>query len=268
MAEIKKKTPGRRQTRDNSESDGVRLNKYIAQAGLASRRRADQLIAYGKVRVNGRVCRELGTIVQPGDKVDVSGTPIAAVKNDATYLVMHKPIGVMTTMRDPQGRRTIVELIPKKLPRVVPVGRLDYDTAGVLLLTNDGELANRLMHPRYGVDKTYRATIGGRLSPEDVKALNEGVEVDGFTAGGAKVRVVSVRAGYSVVDITIHEGRNRQVRKMFEALGHPVQALVRLRFGPISLGDLGVGRTRQLTPRELSALKRVGRDDAEDSRTN
>ena len=249
------------------ETDGIRLNKYIAQAGIASRRRADELIAYGKVRVNGRVCRELGTIVEPGDKVDVSGTPVKPIDAAPTYLVMHKPVGVMTTMRDPQGRRTIVELIPKKLPRVVPVGRLDYDTAGVLLLTNDGELANRLMHPRYGVDKTYRATIAGRLSPEDVKSLHDGLEVDGYTAAGAKVRVVSVRAGYSVVDVTIHEGRNRQVRNMFEALGHPVQTLVRLRFGPISLGDLGVGRTRDLTPRELAALKRVGQAGAEDSRT-
>ncbi|HEV7180806.1 MAG TPA: pseudouridine synthase [Candidatus Baltobacteraceae bacterium] len=243
------------------ENDGgVRLNKYIAQAGLASRRRADQLIAYGKVRVNGRVCRELGTIVQPSDTVDVSGTPIR-VADDITYLVMHKPVGVMTTMRDPQGRRTIVELIPKKLPRVVPVGRLDYDTAGVLLLTNDGELANRLMHPRYGVDKTYRAGITGRLSPDDVKRLHDGIDIEGNSSGGAKVRVVSVRSGYSVVDITIHEGRNRQVRKMFEALGHSVTTLVRLRFGPISLGDLGVGRTRSLSPRELAALHRVGAEE-------
>ncbi|MDP9024905.1 MAG: rRNA pseudouridine synthase [Candidatus Eremiobacteraeota bacterium] len=246
--------------------DGVRLNKYIAQAGLASRRRADQLIAYGKVRINGRVCRELGTIVQPGDKVDVSGTPVA-VKDDVAYLVMHKPVGVMTTMRDPQGRRTIVELIPKKMPRVVPVGRLDYDTAGVLLLTNDGELANRLMHPRFGVDKTYRATISGRLSPEDIKRLHDGVAVDAHKASSAKVRVVSVRAGYSVVDVTIHEGRNRQVRKMFENLGHPVLTLVRLRFGPVSLGDLGLGRTRPLTPKELSALHRAGTLDDEEGRT-
>ncbi len=249
------------------EREGVRLNKYIAQAGLASRRRADQLIAYGKVRVNGRVCRELGTLVQPGDTVDVSGTPIAARAQDATYLVMHKPVGVMTTMRDPQGRRTIVELIPKKLPRIVPVGRLDYDTAGVLLLTNDGELANRLLHPRFGVDKTYRATIAGRLSPDDVKRLHDGIESDGATFGSAKVRVVSVRAGYSVVDITIHEGRNRQIRKMFDALGHPVATLVRLRFGPISLGDLGVGRTRSLSPKELGALKRVAEEGGEERRT-
>ncbi|HET9028548.1 MAG TPA: pseudouridine synthase [Candidatus Aquilonibacter sp.] len=239
------------------EPDGIRLNKYIAQAGIASRRRADALISYGKVRVNGKVVRELGTIVLPGDKVDVSGTPIKPIE-ETVYLVMHKPTGVMTTMRDPQGRRTIVELIPKKMPRIVPVGRLDYDTAGVLLLTNDGELANKLLHPRFGVDKTYRATITGRLTPEDVEALREGVALKTYTASSAKVRVVSVRAGYSVVDITIHEGRNRQVRDMFDALGHPVQTLVRLRFGPISLGDLGVGRTRSLTPKELAALQRVG----------
>ena len=239
------------------KSEGVRLNKYIAQAGIASRRRADQLIAYGKVRINGKIVRELGTLVMPGDKVDVSGTPIKPVE-ETVYLVVHKPTGVMTTMRDPQGRRTIVELLPKKMPRVVPVGRLDYDTAGVLLMTNDGELANKLLHPRYGVDKTYRATIGGRLTPEDVQALHDGVVLKTYKASGAKVRVVSVRSGYSVVDITIHEGRNRQVRDMFEALGHPVQTLVRLRFGPISLGDLGVGRTRSVTPKELAALKRVG----------
>jgi 23S rRNA pseudouridine2605 synthase len=242
-------------------SDGTRLNKYIAQAGVASRRRADELIAYGKVRVNGKVVRELGTIVMPGDKVDVSGTPIAPVER-TEYLVVHKPAGVMTTMRDPQRRRTIAELIPKRMPRVVPVGRLDYDTAGVLLMTNDGELANRLLHPRFGVEKTYRATIAGRLSPDDVKKLHDGVQLDrDERAAGAKLRVVSVRAGSSVVDVTIHEGRNRQVRRMFESLGHPVQALVRLRFGPVSLGDLPVGHSRALTAKELSALRRVGSKD-------
>jgi 23S rRNA pseudouridine2605 synthase len=241
-------------------TDGIRLNKYIAQAGIASRRRADELIAYGKVRINGRVVRELGTMVLPGDRVDVSGTPIKPV-DDVAYLVVHKPPGVMTTMRDPQGRRTIAELVPKRMPRVVPVGRLDYDTAGVLLMTNDGELANRLLHPRFGVEKLYRATIGGRLDGDDVKRLNEGIVLDGGEqAAGARVRVVSVRAGTSVVDITLHEGRNRQVRRMFEALGHPVRDLVRLRFGPISLGDLPLGHTRSLTPKELAALRRVGEE--------
>jgi 23S rRNA pseudouridine2605 synthase len=242
---------------ETAATSGTRLNKYIAQAGVASRRTADVLITRGKVRVNGKTVRELGTIVMPGDVVDVSGTPIKPVDVPA-YLVVHKPAGVMTTMRDPQGRRTVAELVPKKMPRVVPVGRLDYDTAGVLLMTNDGELANRLLHPRFGVEKTYRATIAGRLSSEDVKRLHDGVQLDDGDAAGAQIRVVSVRAGSSVVDITLHEGRNRQVRRMFEALGHPVQALVRLRFGPIALGDLPVGHTRALTAKELSALRRTG----------
>jgi 23S rRNA pseudouridine2605 synthase len=238
-------------------SDGTRLNKYIAQAGVASRRRADELIAYGKVRVNGKVVRELGTIINAGDKVDVSGTPITPLAQTA-YLVVHKPSGVMTTMRDPQGRRTVADLVPKGMPRVVPVGRLDYDSAGILLMTNDGDLANRLLHPRYGVEKTYRATIAGRLSSDNVKALHDGVQLDGGEhASGALIRVVAVRAGSSVVDVTVREGRNRQVRRMFDALGHPVQALVRLRFGPISLGDLPAGHTRSLTAKELSALLRV-----------
>src|SRR5215469_5908364 len=183
----------------NSATDGTRLNKYIAQAGVASRRRADELIAQGKVRVNGRVVRELGTIVNPGDRVDVSGTPIRP-SDELIYLVMHKPAGVVTTMRDPQRRRTVASILPPG-PRVLPVGRLDYDTSGVLLLTNDGELANRLLHPRYGVDKTYRATIGARLGPQDVRRLHEGVELDdGERAGEAKLRVVAARRDHSVVD--------------------------------------------------------------------
>lgn len=250
-------------TETTAAINGTRLNKYIAQAGVSSRRYADELIKRGKVRVNGKVVRELGTIVRPGDVVDVSGTPIKPIEQTA-YLVVHKPAGMMTTMRDPQGRRTVAELIPKKSPRVFPVGRLDYDTAGVLLMTNDGELANRLLHPRYGVEKTYRATILGRLLPEDVKRLHDGVALDdGDRAAGAQIRVVAARAGSSVVDLTVHEGKNREVRRMFEALGHPVQALVRLRFGPIALGDLPVGHTRSLTEKELSALRRVYSQDGE-----
>lgn len=197
----------------------------------------------------------------PGDTVDVSGTPITPVA-ESVYVVVHKPAGVLTTMRDPQGRRTVAELVPRNMGRVVPVGRLDYDSAGVLLMTNDGDLANRLLHPRYGVNKTYRATIAGRLSAQDVRGLHDGIELDGGErTSGAQVRVVAVRAGTSVVDVTVHEGRNRQVRRMFEALGHPVQSLVRLRFGPIALGDLPVGHSRSLTSKELSALRRVASQD-------
>ncbi|HEY5425558.1 MAG TPA: pseudouridine synthase [Candidatus Tumulicola sp.] len=235
-------------------SQDVRINAYIARAGVASRRQADELVQRGKVRINGRVVRERGTLVHSGDRVDVSGTPIA-ISAERTYLVVHKPAGVMTTMRDPEGRRTIAQILPPG-PRIVPVGRLDYETSGVLLLTNDGELANRLLHPRFGVEKTYRAVIGGRLSAADVWRINDGVVIGDGRTQAAKVRVVSARRDHCVVDITIHEGRNRQVRRMFEALGHPILGLSRLRFGPISLGQLAPGHARPLSDRERAALEK------------
>lgn len=234
----------------------MRLQKFLAHAGVASRRAAEDLIVRGKVRVNGRVVRELGTLVRPDDRVDVSGTPVQLQTEDA-YLVMHKPAGVMTTMRDPQRRRTVADLLPKGLPRVVPVGRLDYDTSGVLLLTNDGEMANVLTHPRFGVDKTYRVVVKGRLMPDEIKRLQSGIILEEFRASGARVKVVATRRESSVLDMTIHEGKNRQVRRMFEALGHPVVALARLRFGPIRLGDLPPGQTRPLTEKELAALRKL-----------
>ncbi len=234
----------------------MRLHKFLAHAGVASRRAAEQLIAAGKVRVNGTVVRELGTIVGSEDRVDVGGAAVALAAQP-TYLVMHKPAGVMTTMRDPQGRRTVADLLPKGLARIVPVGRLDYETSGVLLLTNDGELANVLTHPRFGVEKTYRAVVRGRLEPEAIRRLQSGVWLDEFRAGGARVRVVAVRRDACVLDITIHEGKNRQVRRMFEAVGHPVAALARLRFGPLKLGNLPAGHTREPTDRELAKLRRL-----------
>ena len=237
-------------------AEKMRLQKFLAHAGVASRRAAEELIARGKVRVNGKVVRELGTVVGTDDRVDVSGTPVR-VQAEPVYLVMHKPAGVMTTMRDPQGRRTVADLLPKGSPRIVPVGRLDYDTSGVLLFTNDGELANVLTHPRFGVEKTYRAIVKGRLLPEDIRRLQSGVLLEEFQAAGARVKVVATRRETSVLDLTIHEGKNRQVRRMFEAVGHPVVALARLRFGPLKLGDLGPGRTRPLTEKELAALRNL-----------
>jgi len=237
-------------------AEQMRLQKFLAHAGVASRRAAEDLIVRGKVRVNGRIIPELGTIVSTDDRIDVSGTPVR-LQTETTYLVMHKPVNVMTTMRDPQGRRTVAQLLPKGLPRVVPVGRLDYDTSGVLLLTNDGELANVLMHPKFGVEKTYRVVVTGRLMPEEIKRLQSGVTLEEFRAAGARVKVVATRRESSVLDITIHEGKNRQVRRMFEAVGHPVVALARLRFGPIRLGDLSPGQTRPLTERELASLRNL-----------
>jgi 23S rRNA pseudouridine2605 synthase len=223
------------------------------------------LIATGSVRVNGRVVTKLGTLLDAEDRVEVNGAVVHRPA-EPTFLLLNKPLGVVTTMRDPQGRRTVADLLPGGA-RVVPVGRLDYATSGALLLTDDGELAHCLLHPRFGVEKTYRAAIAGRLSSEDVSRLNRGILLDEFRAGGAKVRVVAARRDHSVVDMTIHEGRNRQVRVMFQALGHPVLALTRIRFGPLRLGSLPPGHVRPLTAKERAALERHRRPPDEPPRT-
>jgi len=233
----------------------MRLQRFLAQAGVASRRKAEELIVAGSVRVNGAIARELGTVVdEANDRIEYGGRVLALAATHA-YFVLHKPYGVMTTMRDPEGRRTVADLMRAAgiERRVVPVGRLDYDTAGVLLLTDDV-----LTHPRYGVEKTYRATIRGRLLPDQVKALREGVRLDDGTAAPAGLHVISTRRMQAVVDITIHEGRNRQVRRMFEALGHRVEALTRLRFGPIALGELAAGQVRPATEKEVRELLATG----------
>jgi 23S rRNA pseudouridine2605 synthase len=210
------------------------------------------------VRVGGRVVRELGTGVDADARVEVDGRIVRPAAT-RTYVVLHKPPGVMTTMRDPEGRRTVADVVRRAgvTARVLPVGRLDYDTSGVLLLTDDGETANVLTHPRFGVDKTYRATVRGRLEPDAIEKILRGVRLDEGRAAPAQLRVVAVRRDVSLVDITIHEGRNRQVRRMFDVVEHPVVALVRLRFGPISLGELSPGAVRPVTERELAALHRL-----------
>jgi 23S rRNA pseudouridine2605 synthase len=230
----------------------------LAAAGVASRRRAEELIVAGRVRVAGRVVRELGTSVEADAHVEVDGRVVRPAAT-RTYLVLHKPIGVMTTMRDPEGRRTVADLVRRGgvTARVVPVGRLDYDTSGVLLLTDDGDTANVLTHPRFGVEKTYRATLRGKLDAAAVERILQGVRLEEGRAAPARLRIVVVRRDVSIVDLTIHEGRNRQVRRMFEVVDHPVLALVRLRFGPLTLGELPVGAIRPATEREIAALHRV-----------
>jgi 23S rRNA pseudouridine2605 synthase len=210
------------------------------------------------VRVGGRVVRELGTSVEDDARVELDGRLVRPALVHR-YVVLHKPVSVMTTMRDPEGRRTVAELVQRAgiTQRIVPVGRLDYDTSGVLLLTDDGDLANVLTHPRFGVEKSYRATVRGRLESAAVETILRGVRLDEGRAAPAQLRVVAVRRDVSLVDLTLHEGRNRQVRRMFEQVGHPVVALVRLRFGPISLGELATGAVRDLTERELAALHRI-----------
>jgi len=232
----------------------MRLQRFLSQAGVTSRRKAEQLILSGRVSVNGEHVERLGTSVVDDDVVEMDGKRVR-IDPRRVYLALNKPPGVVTTLRDPQGRRTILDFLPPESPRVVPVGRLDYDTSGLLLLTNDGDLAHTLMHPRFGVEKTYRAIVHGRLSPQEIVKLQSGIVLDEFRSAPAKLRVISSKADRSIVDLRVHEGHKRQVRRMFEALGHRVLALERRRFGPVSLGPLQPGRHRTLAPKEIAALR-------------
>ena len=225
----------------------MRLNAWIARAGVASRRGADELIKAGRVTVNGEA-GQLNTFVAAHDRVELDGSLLA--KQKLAYVLLHKPVGVVTTARDPGGRPTVVDLVDHPA-RVVPVGRLDIDTTGVLVLTNDGELAHRLAHPRYEVDKVYVAEVEGDPDDATLAQLAAGIELeDGLTAPAA-VR----RLGHARVELTIHEGRNRQVKRMLERVGHPVRRLRRTRYGPLTVEGLAPGEWRELTRDEIDALR-------------
>ncbi|PKQ38598.1 MAG: pseudouridine synthase [Actinobacteria bacterium HGW-Actinobacteria-1] len=238
----------------NPTSSEERINKFLARAGIASRRGAEELISAGRVRLNGNLVVELGTKVVPGrDVVEVDGVPVR-VKADRVYVVLNKPTGYVSTLKDPQGRRTVAELMPETDHRLFNVGRLDMDTTGLLLLTDDGELAHRLMHPRYHVSKEYLATVAGRPTEETLKHLRSGVELDDGMTRPAEATAERLGDTTSVVRLVIREGRKRQVRRMLRAVGHRVVALHRVRFGPIELGDMQLGTTRPLTEAEITAL--------------
>lgn len=230
-----------------------RVQKYLAACGIGSRRACEKLMAEGLVTVNGRVA-SLGDKVREGDVVCFNGREVKP-QRDFVYLMLNKPLGVVSTARDDRGRKTVVDAVPEGYGRVYPVGRLDINTTGLLLLTNDGELANRLTHPSFAVEKTYRASIDGEISEESVQKLRAGVMLeDGMTAP-AKVNVKRREDGWSVIEITIHEGKNRQVRRMLEAVGHRVRSLKRVRIGRILLGDLPKGEIRALLAEEIAYLK-------------
>jgi 23S rRNA pseudouridine2605 synthase len=230
---------------------GERLQKVLAQAGLGSRRACEELIADGRVTVNGEVAT-LGMRADPDvDAIEVDGARIG-VREGLVHYLLNKPAGVVTTASDPQGRPTVVGLVPAE-PRVYPVGRLDADTEGLLVLTNDGELAHRLTHPSFGVDKEYLADVTGAPSRGALRRLREGVELEDGPTAPARVSLV----GDHTLRITIHEGRNRQVRRMCEAVGHPVRRLVRVRVGPLADRRLPPGEWRSLTQAEVRALERA-----------
>jgi 23S rRNA pseudouridine2605 synthase len=227
----------------------MRLNRYLARAGIASRRAADDLIKAGRVRVNG-VPGELGTFVATTDIVEVDGVEIG--KEPLAHVLLHKPSGVVTTASDPQGRATVVDLVGHEA-RVVPVGRLDIDTTGALVLTNDGDLAHRLGHPRYGVEKTYVADVAGIPTDETVRRLATGIELEDGRTAPARVR----RVGRSRLELVLHEGKNRQVRRMCEAAGHPVHRLHRSVYAGLDLRGVEAGSWRELTRAEVERLRRL-----------
>jgi 23S rRNA pseudouridine2605 synthase len=234
------------------ESDGDRLQKVLARAGMGSRRTCEALIAEGRVTVDGEVAVLGRRVDAEVARVEVDGVPVPVAADLVSYL-LNKPPGVVTTVSDPQGRRTVVELVPRE-PRVFPVGRLDYDSEGLLVLTNDGALAQLLTHPSHGVPKAYLAEVVGVPTAGEVRRLREGVELDDGLSAPARVAVVATQAGGAALELVIHEGRNRQVRRMCEAIGHPVTRLVRTRIGPISDAHLAPGEWRPLDAGEVRAL--------------
>lgn len=246
-------------THSTAEPEGERLQKYLARARVASRRRAETLIVAGAVTVNGAVVRELGTRINPAtDEVRVNGR-LAQPNDTLLYIILNKPVNTVTTAHDPQGRSTVLDLLPPEwiAQRVYPVGRLDRDTEGVLLLTNDGDLALRLTHPRYELTKEYEALVSGRPIGDDYDQLRNGILMLGETRPTAPARAwqIAPAGAETWVGLELHEGRNRQARRMFGALGYPVRRLIRTRVGPLTLAGLAPGASRLLTAEEVAALR-------------
>jgi len=235
----------------------MRLQKYLSRAGVASRRAAESMILAGRVSVNGRVVTELGTRVDPStDRVAVDGEPVALV--EPVWIALHKPPGHVTTRSDPQGRPTIYDLIPESYAGLFHVGRLDVDSEGLLLLTNQGDVSHRLLHPRRGVDRVYEVLVRGAVTDEGIRRLLEGVELEDGVARAVTVRrLPGAGPGRTRLRVTLREGRKREVRRLFAVIGHPVRRLVRVRFGPIRLGRLERGRWRRLSAAEIAALRRA-----------
>lgn len=232
-----------------------RLQKVIAHAGIASRRKAEELIKEGKVTVNGKTISELGVKVTGSDRIEVNGIKID--REEPVYFLLYKPRGVISASEDDKGRKVVTDFFEDVPQRIYPVGRLDYDTSGLLLLTNDGEFANLLMHPRYEVDKVYVAKIKGIPPKETLKKLEKGIQLEDGKTAPARVKMLSIdkRKQSSIVQLTIHEGRNRQVRRMFEAIGFDVLKLKREEYGFLNLQGLRAGEARELTPHEVKRLR-------------
>ncbi len=233
----------------------MRINQYIASAGICSRRKADELIADGQVKVNGAVLSSPGYHVEEGDVVEVNGVRIEPADRKVYYL-LNKPAGYVTSTADKEGRPLVTDLVPDEL-RVFPVGRLDYNTTGLLILTNDGDLANALMHPSKEFNKKYLVRAQGIVTRNEAKRLEKGIDIGGFVTSPAEVELIRHDRNSTIAEIIIHEGKNRQVRRMFKAIGHPVLELCRTGLGDLSIGKLAIGQCRKLSPAEVESLKRA-----------
>ncbi|KML46169.1 MULTISPECIES: 23S rRNA pseudouridine(2605) synthase RluB [Bacillaceae] len=232
-----------------------RLQKVIAHAGVASRRKAEELMAEGRVRVNGKTVKELGVKVSPSDRIEVDGIPLE--REEPVYFLLYKPRGIISAVSDDKGRKVVTDFFEGIKQRIYPVGRLDYDTSGILILTNDGEFANLLMHPSNEIEKVYVAKLKGIPSKEKMKSLQRGIVLEDGKTAPAKTKLLSMdkKKQTAIVEISIHEGRNRQVRRMFEAIGHPVLKLKRERYGFLTLQGLSAGDARELTAHEVKQLR-------------
>ena len=232
----------------------MRINKFLADKGIASRRHADEIIAAGRVTING-VIATLGANVEEGDEVALDDVVLESTEKKMEYYLMNKPKGVVCTVSDDRGRKTVIDLLPEGVGRVFPVGRLDYETEGLLILTNDGDLAYRLTHPMTEIPKTYMAKIEGTLTEKDLNPIRSGIELDGVMTKKCKAHIVETNKAYTKVHITITEGKNRQVRRMFEAIGRNVELLRRVSIGQLKLTGLDRGKTRPLTEQEVFYLQ-------------
>lgn len=232
----------------------MRINKYLASSGIASRRESDKLVQDGRVTVNGKVV-SLGVEVSDSDKVCVDGKPVSIKKNE--YYILNKPKGYICSVSDDRGRKTVLDLMPKNIGRIYPVGRLDYDSEGLLILTTDGELAQHLTHPSNNVPKTYLVKVEGRLTESDLNPIRSGIEVDGYVTKKSKANIVETNKDFTKAHITIYEGKNREIRKMFSAIGKEVSLLKRIKIGELSLKGLDRGEYRKLTNHEVEYLKSI-----------
>jgi len=232
-----------------------RLQKMLAHAGVASRRKAEQLILEGKVQVNGKVVKELGTKVSQSDTIEVAGVKLE--KEQKVYYLLYKPRGIISAVSDDKGRKTVADLFPEVNERLYPVGRLDYETSGLLIMTNDGDFSYMLTHPKFKIDKTYVARVKGIPLREQLRPLERGIVLEDGKTAPARVKLLSSerKTNKSIIEITIHEGKNRQVRRMFDAIGFPVQKLKRERFAFLTLHGLNAGESRELTSHEVKLLR-------------